>query len=299
VRIALPLAALAACGGAGSQGAGAGATVNLPERAPTAGDALLAQLPIGADIVVELDLARLRANAVVGPVATEVFALPPPVPGGPPVPGAPLDGAAAVAFGAYNVGTPAASTITVVAGGQRPPEGIDLGEGRWALALEGETAALLETDAGGPSVAGDAALQTARAWAMPPAADGASLRVAARLSTDARAGLAEGLGIESAPAVVSVWADVADDLAVIVKLADQPHGKSPKWLPGVARSLARASALPQINALGLSRPITDAEIRRERSGVTITIIVAPGRLRRAVDRWREQPAAPEPEVPAS
>lgn len=290
---ALPLAALAACGGAGS--GGAGATVNLPERAATAGDALLAQLPIGAEIVVEVDLARLRANPVVGAVASEIFTAPPAIEG---APAASLDDASAVAFGAYNIGTPAASTITIVAGGTRPPEAIDLGDGRWALALEGETPALLETDAGGPSAAGDVALMTARAWAMPPAAEGASLRVAATLSSDARASLAEALGVESAPAVVSVWGDVADDLAVIVRMADKPHGKKPTWLPGVARTVARAAALPQVNALGLSPPLTEADIRREKSGVTLTVIVAPGRLRRAVDRWRAQAAA-SPEVPAS
>ena len=294
MKRALPLAALAACGGAGS--GGAGATVNLPERAATAGDALLAQLPIGAEIVVELDLARLRANPVVGALAADVFAGAPEVPGGAPAPT--LDDAVAVAFGAYNVGTPAASTITVVAGGTPPPEAIELGDDRWALALEGDTAAILATDAGSPSAAGDAALQTARAWAMPAAAEGASLRVAARLGDDARAGLAQVLGIETAPAVVSVWGDVADDLAVIVRLADRPHGKKPAWLPGVARSLARAAALPQVNALGLSRPLHDAEIRREQTGVTVTLIVAPGRLRRAVDRWRAQTER-APEVPAS
>jgi hypothetical protein len=294
VKYALPLAALAACGGAGSRGAGA--TVNLPERAVTAGDALLTQLPYGAEIVVEVDLARLRANPVVGAIASEMLAAGTPAVAAAGVPAAPLDGATAVAFGAYNIGTPAASTITVVAGGTRPPEGIDLGEDRWALAVEGDTAAILVTDAGGPSVASDGALQTARAWAMPAAAEGASLRIAARLSSDARAGLAQALGVEAAPAVVSVWGDVADDLAVVVKLADHPHGKSPKWLPGLARTLTRAAALPQVNGLGLSPPITDAEIRREPSGVTVTVIVAPGRLRRAVDRWRTHVEA---EVPAS
>lgn len=292
MRAALPLAALAACGGAG--GKGASTAVNLPERSVTAGDALLAQLPYGAQIVVEVDLARLRANPVVGEVATATLAGEAPVPGGP---AAPLDGASAVVFGAYHVGTPAASTITVVAGGTRPAEALDLGDDRWALAVEGDTAAILATDAGGPSVTGDGALQTARAWAMPAAAEGASLRVSARLDADARAGLAEVLGIERAPAVVSVWGDVADDLAVIVKLADQPHGKKPAWLPGLARMLTRAAALPQVNALGLTPPITEAEIRRERAGVTVTVIVAPGRLRRAVDRWRRH--SEEPEVPES
>jgi hypothetical protein len=284
---ALPLAALAACGSAGGGGAGGGAAVNVPERATTAGDALLAQLPAGAEILVEIDLARLRGNPIVGEVAKELLHAPPAFVG---APAAPLEDATAVALAAYNVGTPAASTITIVAGGTRPPEALDLGDDRWALAAEGDTAVLLATDAGGPSVAGDAALLTARAWAMPPAADGASLRVAARLSADARAGLAESFGLASAPATISVWGDVADDLAIIARFADaKPSKKKPPWLPELARVLTQVAANPSVNALGLSAPINDADVQREKSGVTITILVAPGRLRRAVERYREAP----------
>ena len=39
----------------------------VPVTRPTAGSPLLAHIPAGADVVAELDLARLRANPIVGP----------------------------------------------------------------------------------------------------------------------------------------------------------------------------------------------------------------------------------------
>ena len=57
------LAIAAACGGSGAP-----AAVSPAEPPPTGTLRLLAMLPQGAQIVVEVDLARLRANPVVGAV---------------------------------------------------------------------------------------------------------------------------------------------------------------------------------------------------------------------------------------
>ncbi len=292
MRCALVMAVvMVGCGGGTSTSS---TTQVIPERALTVGDALLTSLPAGAEILVELDLARLRANPIIGGIATDLLAAPPAIAG---APEAPIDGATAVALAAYRVGTPAATTITVVAGGTRPSEAVDLGDGRWALALEGDVADLLATAGGAPSIASDAALMTVRAWAMPPAAEAASLRVAAHLTPEARTALADAHALDAAPAVVSVWGDVVDDLALVVRLADQPHRARPVWAPALGRLLARAAADPALGALGLQRPIAEAEIRREKTGVTVTVLVAPGRLRRAVERWhshRPPPGSPSP-----
>src|SRR5688572_8932413 len=65
----------AGCGGRGRAGRGPGssgvppsgkADSEVPPRAATGGDGLLGLLPAGADVVVELDMARLRDNPVVG-----------------------------------------------------------------------------------------------------------------------------------------------------------------------------------------------------------------------------------------
>ncbi|MCB9562763.1 MAG: hypothetical protein H6708_20370 [Kofleriaceae bacterium] len=74
------------------------------------------------------------------------------------------------------------------------------------------------------TAAGDDALRALRAAAMPARADGAALRVTARLGFDARISLAGLVGVEVAPAAVSVWGDVADDLAVVAVLDGEDAG---------------------------------------------------------------------------
>jgi hypothetical protein len=294
----LPLVLLAACGSGGGSATMA-SSVTVPPRAANAGDPLLAVLPAGAELLIEVDLARIVANPVVGAIASEVLAGPP-VDGTPLAPTASLDGATAVALASYRTGTPDATTITVVAGGTRPPEGLDLGGDRWALAAEGDVAALLATTAGGESLAGDAALLAVRAWAMPAAADGAALRVTARLPAAARSALAESLSVATAPATVSVWGDVLDDLALVVRLADEPRSRRrPPWLAALSRLRDRAAADATVGALGLARPIADAEIRADDGGVRVAVVISPGRLRRAVARWQARQTPPAHQEPAS
>src|SRR5690242_21374199 len=96
---------LAACG------AHAGSHTLPPDRArpQTATDRILPLLPDGAQLVVELDLARLRANPVVGPTVTRALARlasDRQVPGLPfEVTGSPLAAADAVVIASYGIGT--------------------------------------------------------------------------------------------------------------------------------------------------------------------------------------------------
>ena len=250
----------------------------VPTRALTAGDRLLARAPAGAALVLELDLARLRGNAAIGGLVTELIdrdvALPIDWQ-------APLAGADTVVLAAYRIGGADATAITIVEGGVRPAEAIALDARVWALADEGETAALLATAAGAPSVADDAALMAVRAEAMPTAAAGASLRVAARLDGAARASLATTLALTPAPATISVWADVADDLAVIARLgaaADQAATL------GAVRD--RLAGLAELRALGLAPSVTAATIERDPAGARGVLVIGPARLARAVARWQ-------------
>lgn len=275
------LVVVAAC--AGPRGTPVNDPIVGPPLHATAGDALLGSLPPGAEIVVEVDLARLRANPVVGEMAKALLAAPPAVAGAPPMP---LAGADAVVLAAYRVGTPEATTITVVSGGAPPPHAIALDGGRWALALEGEVAAILQAAGDGDDLAGDAGLLAVRGWAMPARAEAASLRITARLEEPARAALAEAFGLDAAPATMSLWGDVADDLAVVVRFGDRRgDGASPRWMPAVVRLRDRLAALPELGALGLAAPVASAELQRHPGGARITVVIAPGRLRRAVQRW--------------
>jgi hypothetical protein len=284
VVCALALLAWPGCG-SGNAATPVPRAVSVPPRAATAGDALLASLPPGAEIVVEIDLARLRGNPVVGEMAKALFAAPPVAVDASAL-GAPLAEADAVVLAAYRVGTPAATTITVGRGGATPARAIELASGAWALAAEGDVGAILDAAGEGADLAGDDALLAIRSWAMPVAADGASLRITARLDDAARVALAEAVGVDEVPGTVSLWGDVADDLAVVARLGDRtPARGAPRWMPSVARLRDRLAAVPELGALGLARPIADADIRRDAGGVRVAVVIAPGRLRRAVDRW--------------
>lgn len=257
----------------------------VPDRVNTAGDSLLARLPAGAQLLVELDLARLRANPVVGDALGAWLDRGVEIEGAPAVVAAPLAGVEAVVLAAYRVGTADASTITVATGGTPPSDAVELGEGVWGLAAEGDTARLLAV-AAGASLADDARLLAVRARAMPIAAEGAAVRVAARLDPTASRALAGALEVAAMPATLSLWGDVADDLAVVVDLADP--GRSWRWVPDATRFFRRIAALDEVRDLGLARPITAAEPRRDADGARWTMVVDPGLLRRVVRRFREQ-----------
>src|SRR5579863_4752172 len=106
----LAVVALVACGG----GAKTTAPTVAAARPPTAIERILTLLPDGAQVVVELDLARLRGNAVVGPVATRALARlggDAHLPGLPfAVMGSPLASADAFVIAAYGVGTDEAAS---------------------------------------------------------------------------------------------------------------------------------------------------------------------------------------------
>src|SRR5215831_6667255 len=113
MRPSLSVALLAACGSSATS------VPAKPVAAPqTAIDRALALLPDGAQLVVEVDLARLRANAVVGPVATRALAKlggESKLPGLPvTVQGSPLAGADAIVLAAYGVGTNDAAAVTIL-----------------------------------------------------------------------------------------------------------------------------------------------------------------------------------------
>jgi hypothetical protein len=84
---------------------------------------------------------------------------------------------------------------------------------------------------------------------------------------------------------------------VVVRLADEPGRRSrkpPPWLPAVNRLRDRLAAVPELGALGLARPVADAEIKRDAEGVRVAVVIAPGRLRRATQRWSSFRGATSP-----
>ena len=286
--------AVCACGARAHPGAGSSRPVVPATRA----ERVIALLPAGAELLVEIDLARLRANPVVGEVATRALANigdDAQLPGLPmAVQGSPLATADLVVLAAYGVGTAQAASVTLLAtkdeidGATRlSPEVVVLGPPEWVAQLEAR-AAIAAREPLAPSLA----LMPLRDHAMPAKAPGAVLRLTAQLPFDARVSLARQLGLPTAPAQLSIWGDVVDDLAIIIDAdAADPGDKDVKdaadRLAQAIRSLlAAAGDEPALHVLGLTGALRDVRMIDQRSWVRTIITVGPRQLARAVERAR-------------
>jgi len=282
---------VAACG----HGAKPAAPV-APEKPQTLAERALGMLPDGAQIVIELDLARLRANKVVGEVATKVLSdvsIDQKLPGIPiAAQGSPLAHADLVVMASYGVGTQQAATITLLAtkdevlGAARlSPELVALGPDEWVRQTEARAAIAARTPLRAPEE-----LLRLRDHAMPEQAPGAVLRVTAMLSFDARVAMARQVGIELAPARLSVWADVVDDFAMIIDAdAADPGDKTNKnsvdrMEAGIRGLLAEAANEPSLRILGLSSSLAEAKFVEQKTWVRAIVAIGPRHLARVVER---------------
>jgi hypothetical protein len=304
-----------ACGG-GRARPMTGSTTPVAHRTA---DWMLALLPEGAQLVVELDLARLRGNPVVGEVATQALAelgAESRLPGLPiSVQGSPLVAADFLVLGAYGVGTAQATTVILLAtkadvtGSRRVAADIAvLGEPDWADQVANRAAiATLTPDAPAPlgerlTVAPSEELARLLEHAMPDKAPGAILRVSARLPFDARVAFAQLMGVDSAPAQLSIWADVVDDFAIIIDAdAADPGDKDVKGarkrlVAALTRMLASLARDPGIRAVGISHNLADAKLVEQGTWVRAIVQVGPRQLARATQRLRAL-LAPPPVAP--
>ncbi len=277
---------LASCGGGRARNRTPSTVSNAIPRAATAGDRMLALLPDGAQLVVEVDLARLRANPIVGPLIVKVL-------GGNGIPQlAGFADADGVVFAAYGLGTSQAATLTLFTARQ-PLAGATpimddiygVGVADWIAQVQARAA--IEKTSG---LAASKDLLALRERAMPEGAPGASLRISARLTFDARIALARITGIENAPGQLSVWADVVDDLAIVVDAdATDPGDKQPKnAVKRMSRTMQGALAMvsrePAIIALGLPSSVSGAKVATRGSWIRAIIAIGPRHLQRVVER---------------
>ena len=263
--------------------------------ARTAGDRILPLLPEGAQVIIELDLARLRSNPVVGQLVTTALTGPPLPVMTADVPFSPLAHADTVVLASYGVGTSQAATVTIIATREAVPHSVSLGEGLVALGPEVWTAqlearaALAGAGANVPIVA-SADLLALRDHAMPAGAPGAALRITARLSFDARVALARQTGLDAPPGQISIWGDVVDDLAIIVdadavdpgdKKTKHPTRRLETGMRGMLAALAGESA---IQTLGIPESLAQARIVAQGTWVRTIIAIGPAHLHRVVER---------------
>ena len=315
IRLVVVAALLASCGSRTPPATSA----PEPPQFTSVADRIVPLFPDGAQVLVEVDLARLRGNPVVGALITQLVAgdVPlAPLPGE--VPPISLAHADAMVMASYGVGTSTAATVVVLAttAGAAIPNAVPLADGlvtlgpaEWTAQLEARAAI---GGVGGanltPTIAAAKDLRALRDHAMPDKAPGASLRITARLPFDARVALGRATGLDSPPAQLSIWGDVVDDMVIIVDLdASDPGDKATRGtrasstkrmeasLRGVLAGLANETAL---RAVGLAPSLEGAQIVVRGSWVRAIIAVGPTRLVRVVERAKALLATPPPPADA-
>jgi len=296
--LACALAALCACGG------GSGPTPTIPRssvpkasspRAPTSTNALLSLAPPGADLLVELDLERVRDNPVVGEVFTAAVATDSSVA---------LTRADRVLIASYGLGREDARTLTLLSGEDVPipgPLGLRIDETTVAFGPP-EVIRGIADEPGAPSVADDAELIGLRDWAMPKGARDAAVRVTARLDFEARVELAALLELDAVPGALSVWGDVIDDLALVGLLSGDDENDAEDLISELQDARARLASEPLVRSLRLSYLLRDLTVERRGKMVRAVFVVGPRRLqlvsRRLARALRDSgPGEPEPDAP--
>ena len=268
--------------------------VTVPERPATAGDRVLSLAPGGAEAVLEVDLARLRGNAAIGALVRAVTASELAVPD--------LVAAAdLLVFCSYRIGESDAGQIVFAAGPEveRLPGARVLEPDLVAIAPPALLDRVDLVRAGAqPSLAADRALLRVRALAMPDKATGAAVRMAARLGFEGRLSLARRLELEAVPAWLSVWADVADDLAAVALLGGDGAGEAQDLARAVMRVRQRLSRANPTGRLGLRSTVAATKVEVTGNDVRVVLVVGPRRLAALVQHVMSRLRQPAPEASA-
>ncbi|MBP9088707.1 MAG: hypothetical protein KBG15_21465 [Kofleriaceae bacterium] len=261
---------------------------------------LLAYVPAGAQLLVEIDVARLRANPVVGALVRRfVDAATPVTPGVPLPPGLPtsLRGVDAIVIASFMVGAADAQTLTLLrVDPTHHVAGVGVGAGVVAVGPENLIAqALLLGNAPSGAARGhqlSAALVAARQRIALPGTDGSALRITATLSTAAAAAL-------GVPPTLAVWSDVVDDAAILISC---PRAS----VDALAQRLRQFEQNTVLRLLGLAPSLAQLRVQHNAPWARIIVVIAPGPLRRAVQRASatlgttvDSPGMPVQNVPQS
>ncbi len=239
---------------------------------------LLAYVPAGAQLLVEIDVARLRANPVVGELVRRLVDAETPVnPGVPLPPGLPssLQGIDAILIASFLVGADDAQTLTLLLHSpNQHVAGVEVGVGVIAVGPENLVAkAVVMGNAarGSPPVHQlSAALLAARQRIELPGTDAVALRITATVSPVAAAAV-------GVPTTLAVWSDVVDDAAILVSC---PRAS----VDALAQRLRQLSQQNLVRLLGLAPSLAQLRVQHTAPWSRIIVVITPGPLRRAAQR---------------
>lgn len=284
--LALPV--MGACGGSSSPPA-----LALPERAQTSGDALFSSAPIGADLLLEVDVARLRDNEVVGSILRTLSA---PGAQGQIAEGDLLAKADSLLVCVYGVGDAAKQLILLqVADGQPLSGAAAIGEGRYAVGDPELVARAVAVGSGeGASMLDDMEMLRLRADVMPEAAKSSVVRAVARLDFDARVAVASRVGMSEVPISLALWGDVVDDLAIVARVTGESDESYDRLRNALLSLRARVAKRPLIRYLGLAPALASARVIRSGKSVQVVFVLSPKRFALVAKRLLHQLQSTQP-----
>ncbi len=239
---------------------------------------LVAYVPAGAQLLVEIDVARLRANPVVGELVRLLVDTQTPIDAGVDLPpGLPpsLQGVEAIVIASFLVGSVDAQTLTLL---QVAPNhnvvGVAVGDGVVAVGPENlvARALLLGNAARGATPAHQlrATLIAARQRIELPGTDASVLRITAILSPAAAAAL-------GVPTTLALWSDIVDDAAILISC---PRAS----VDALAQRLQQFGQTKMVRLLGLAPSLAQVRVQHTAPWSRIIVVITPGPLRRAVQR---------------
>ena len=259
----------------------------LPERPSTPGDNLLAAAPLGADLLLEVDLARLRDNEVVGSVLKVLSA-----PGGQSTlaKGDVLGQGRSLLVCVYGIGDLAKQLLLVEA-----MEGVELSGAapiRQGLYAVGDpeliSRAVALRGSGGASMLEDIELLRMRAEVMPAGAKHAAVRAVARLNFDARVAVASRVGMSEVPVALALWGDVVDDLAIVARVTGETEDSHQRLARALLTLRKQITKAPLVRHLGLAPALAAARLSRLGATVQLVFVLSPKRLKFAAQRLVQQ-----------
>lgn len=259
----------------------------VPARQQTPGDSLLHAVPSGVDLVLEIDLRRLRDNEIVGPLMA--LLTPPESIGTSDL----LKHADAAIVCVYGIGDGAKQLVVVRSSAEVPGVRV-LGPGLFAVGDSDLLARAEAVNAGAEAAAnGDADFMRLRAAVMPEKAAAAAVRLVARLDFDARVSIAAKIEVSDVPVSIALWGDVVDDLAVIASLGVAQQHEVERLNQAMLKVRKSVASHVFIRQLGLAPAVQGARIIRTESGLRVLFVLSPKRLQLVVARIISQLASPQ------
>jgi hypothetical protein len=251
-------------------------------------ESMLRYVPGSPQLLFEVDLRRLRDNPVVGDVVAEFLKqdnVLTPIEKKQVISLLDVD---ALVVASYDVGTANAQTLTLLRTNaiNQHGQGVVVADHVLAVGPESLVAASVEV---GVSVADSAipsVMFSLRSNATLRGSQGYSLRLTAHVPSTAKF-LNAIVGLPALPADFSLWADVADDAAIMLVTPLDP-GSQPELL---RQQLARIAARAEVRQLGLAPSVAEVSLRRGPEVETYSVVIPPGRLRRSMQRisaWQSQ-----------